>query len=132
VTPRLLSKLSIRCMNYTCGFKVRPSDMVKGPLRPVVQAAFASLVMYFEERLHAGEMRPVQIKLKDAAVKAQAACAANVETTLMMWGAAVRRKFDVENISLTAKVGRCNLKRVEPNIPLAWYHLFVLKCDDLL
>ena len=50
-------------------------------------------------------MRPVQIKMKEAVVKPRAATAENVEETLMLWGAAVRRKFDVDNIGLTAKVG---------------------------
>ena len=83
--------------------------MVNGSLRPAVQAAFASLVMYFKERLAAGEMHPVQIKMKEAVVKAQAATYENVEHTWERWGAAVRRKFDVDNIGLTAKVGRCNV-----------------------
>jgi len=55
--------------------------MVKGSLRPVVRASFASIVMYFKERLRAGEMRPVQIKMKEAVVKARVATAKNVEET---------------------------------------------------
>jgi hypothetical protein len=84
-----------------------PQYMVMGSLRRAVQTAFATLVMYFQERLHAGEMRDVQIKMKQAVVYAGVATPANVEKTLEMWGVVVRRKFDIDNLVLTAKAGRC-------------------------
>ena len=103
VTLATLDNIINDCFNLDSSSP--PQYMLNGSLRPVLQAAFASIVMYFKERMRAGEMRPVQIKMKEAVVRARVATAEDAEGTLERWGAAVRRKFDVDNIGLNAKVG---------------------------
>ena len=41
-----------------------PSFKVGGRLRPMVRTALASLLMYYSERVEAGEAREVRIRMK--------------------------------------------------------------------
>lgn len=82
-----------------------PPWRIGGSLRKAVYAAFASQVMYFEERNTAGEMRSVAVKMKNAiASPKHGVCSVvDVEATIARWGRAVKAKFDVDNLHLTAK-----------------------------
>ena len=73
-----------------------PTLLTDGLLRPMVHAAFATMIMYHDERMAAGEMRPVCLKLIETLA------AVNVSTIqLSKWGAAIREKFDLDNVHLT-------------------------------
>lgn len=78
-----------------------PQLAQSGQLRPMVHAAFASMVMYFHERTVANEMHDVRVAMMDAVKKAKLSNG-DAKATLHRWGSAIRNKFVVDNMHLTA------------------------------
>ena len=73
-----------------------PSLLTDGALRPMVHAAFASMLMYHDQRMAAGEMRPVCIKLIEILGTI------NVSAIQVSdWGAKILEKFEQDNVHLT-------------------------------
>ena len=73
-----------------------PMLLSDGALRPMVHIAFASMIMYNDARMAAGEMRPACVKLMDLLKRA------GITTEkLSEWGATIRAKFDTDNVHLT-------------------------------
>ena len=72
-----------------------PMLLKDGALRPMVHIAFASMIMYHDQRIAAGEMRPACLKLIELLGHA------GVPTDkLIEWGATIRAKFDTDNAHL--------------------------------
>ena len=73
----------------------------QGSLRPMVHAAFASMVMYFDERKDVGEMHRVLEAmcdaLKDSRVRLDEGAAPAV---FSRWAAALKVQFDLDNLHL--------------------------------
>lgn len=65
-------------------------------LRPVVEAAFASLIMHFEDRVETGEMRSVSTRLLELARRNCPASGDALEL-LKRWSGAVKAKFMLDN-----------------------------------
>ena len=75
-----------------------------GSLRPAVHAAFASQVMYYEERVRAGECDDVARKLRKLLVQRKLASADQAaHDTLCRWGVLLRDQFDRDNRRLTMR-----------------------------
>ena len=68
----------------------------------MVEAAFASAVMYFDERRMAGEMTYVLSAMLDTLVELHLV-EGNAPSTLSRWGAAIKTQFDLDNLHLTAR-----------------------------
>ena len=101
VTPEALDALIddvLRLDSATCPLLWRD-----GALRPMVEAAFASMVMYFDERKDAGEMHLVLEAmcnaLKDPRVKLDEGAA---PTVFSRWGVALKLQFELDNLHLTS------------------------------
>mmetsp|Transcript_20246 Transcript_20246/g.50617 ORF Transcript_20246/g.50617 Transcript_20246/m.50617 type:complete len:385 (+) Transcript_20246:648-1802(+) len=76
-----------------------------GALRPLMEACFASMVMYFDERKAAGEMQGVIIAMTRALNRCEVA-AHHLPTntpTVSLWGGIIRAKFNNDNLHLTAR-----------------------------
>ena len=67
-----------------------PMLLCGGSNRPMVEAAFASMIMYHDQRKMAGEVRTVLVKLENMLTADK----------LHSWGATIRTKFDADNIHL--------------------------------
>ncbi|KAK3245472.1 hypothetical protein CYMTET_44962 [Cymbomonas tetramitiformis] len=78
-----------------------PAHWKGGELRPLLHAAFASGVMYFEERTKAGEMPRVQVVLMEA-VHSSGVEGGDARSTLIEWGNMIRAKFTIDNLHLTS------------------------------
>ena len=72
-----------------------PMLLVDGALRPMVHIAIASMIMYHDARMAAGEMRPVCLKLIE--VLGRSGVTAD---KLSEWGDTIRAKFDTANAHL--------------------------------
>jgi hypothetical protein len=80
-----------------------PVLQVGGPLRPMVEASFAAMVMYHEERLEAGEYRTSCLKL-EATVKKYYTGINNPREAVCMWGRHIKQKFAADNARLFGMV----------------------------
>ena len=76
--------------------KSPPMLLRDGELRLMVRAAFASMIMYHDARLVAGEMRVVLVAMHYAfnAVVGSGVAA----QTFSEWGSIVRTQFDMDNL----------------------------------
>ena len=82
-----------------------PSSLRKGErLRPAVEAAFASQVMYYEERVKEGECHDVSLRMQKVLVQLMLASGRPAaHDTLCMWGKLLRAQFDRDNRRLVMK-----------------------------
>jgi hypothetical protein len=71
-----------------------------GDLRPAVHAAFATMIMYYNERTRAGEMREVHIKLHTSLRKFGSDI--DLPAMIISWGSLIRNQFRSDNIRLTS------------------------------
>ena len=62
----------------------------------------ATLIMYCEERVKAGEMRYVQVALKTAVVPV-AGDMVRADTLLKKWGRVIKQQFRLDNLSLLTR-----------------------------
>ena len=74
-----------------------------GRLRPVIERACASLIMWYLLRIQKKEMLHVQKMLQDAWRTAFYDDPAAAQNALPEWGAAIRRDFDKQNLHLTSQ-----------------------------
>ena len=72
-----------------------------GHLRPAVEAAFASMVMYFEERALAGEVPSILSTMCSKMSEADIV-QTNPTTTYSLWGTAIKTQFNLDNLRLTS------------------------------
>ncbi len=79
-----------------------PMLMREGHLRPMVHAAFASLVMYFDERRGANEMGIVLSRMCDCLQRFGLSEGA-APVVLTRWGVALKHKFDFDNLFLRGR-----------------------------
>ena len=82
-----------------------PSSLrVGGSFQPAVHAAFSSRVMYYEERVRAGECEDLARKLRNTLIACKLACAEQAaHDTLCRWGVLLREQFDRDNRHLTMR-----------------------------
>lgn len=73
-----------------------PMLLSGGALRRMVLIAFASMIMYHDARMAAGEMRPACLKLIEELGRISIS-----NDKLSQWGAIIRAKFDADNVHLT-------------------------------
>jgi hypothetical protein len=69
----------------------------------MVQAAFASLVMYFEERDKAGEAHAVLVQMCQALQAVGLARDGAAPVILRQWGVEIQRQFDIDNLALKVR-----------------------------
>ena len=79
-----------------------------GTLRPLVISAFSSIVMYYPLRVSMGEMRPVNVALKDAWIKGfgdidegEVVGSNRAHRTLLEWSNVISAEFASDNFHLT-------------------------------
>lgn len=76
-----------------------PMLLVDGALRPMVHASFASLIMYHDVRVAAGEARQVTTAMYESFTNAKMAGVPAL--TFSEWGSIIRHNFDTRNLHLT-------------------------------
>ena len=74
-----------------------------GDLRDAVLAAFATQVMYYEERVRNNEMPDHLQHLRACLVQHAHMAMGSVDEDLMHWGGRLRVKFNLDNLHLTAR-----------------------------
>ena len=72
-----------------------------GHMRPMVHAAFASMIMYFDERSQAGEVLSVLAKM--CSLLPLNLVESDAPSTFSKWGNAIRAQFALDNLELTSK-----------------------------
>jgi len=81
-----------------------PRLQAEGDLRPLLKAAFATQVMYYEERVANGESYLVCKLLEELVFKHKFFASENeAKAGLVKWGASIRQRFVSDNLPLTAK-----------------------------
>ena len=75
-----------------------------GHLRPAVEAAFASMVMYFEARALAGEV-PSLLATMCSKLSEAGLVQTDAASTFCSWGTAIAAQFAADNLHLTARAG---------------------------
>lgn len=78
-----------------------PALLPGGRLRPLVEAAFAAQIMYYNERREAGEMIVFTDKLRNIVM--QKFKDSTADKTLKDWGQIIRIQFNSDNLPLTAR-----------------------------
>ena len=78
-----------------------PTLNVGGALRHAVSAALATSIMYYGERVAAGEMPTLHGKLRAVVLKYKVAEGNDAHGTLVRWGGLLRAQFDLDNLKLT-------------------------------
>ena len=88
--------------------------MMGAPLRPALEAAFASLVMYYEDRERLGEMRSVGRKMRYCWRGAFRPTATDVEADAVLrdWSKLLRAKFNSDNLHLTSPPATVNVQPI--------------------
>ena len=82
------------------------SHSYQGRLRPMVEACFAAIIMYYHERVQAEEMMCVNNRLIDLLVQEskgrpwEGSARAAVEGMVRQWGEVIRTDFEAENAHL--------------------------------
>lgn len=90
-----------------------PKLLRGGELRPAVRAAFATLIMYYKERLEAREMEQVNIRLRDVIIRGGfAASAHDADETLHRWGRHLFVVWEKDNLHLFGKHTEVAFERV--------------------
>jgi len=69
-----------------------------GKLRPMVEAVFASMVMYYPETKRAGEVHSVLVAMQSAFSRGRMV---DVDGTMHYWSGILRGKFNIDNLHLT-------------------------------
>ncbi|KAK3272407.1 hypothetical protein CYMTET_19297 [Cymbomonas tetramitiformis] len=81
-----------------------PEYLRTGKLRPAIHVAFASQLMYFEERTRVNEMPKVQANILRSMRESQLPGAKNItEAVIYEWGRAIQAQFKIDNLHLTAR-----------------------------
>lgn len=81
---------------------VAPQLLKDGKLRPAVNAAFASLLMYYAERRAAGESRQVHVRLHEAMRKSGRFAHRDLTSMLCSWSSNFKSRFQADNLPLLA------------------------------
>ena len=79
-----------------------PAFRKNGKLRPALEAACASLIMYYETRQQKSEMQRVQACLRDAWGAAFNVLPGQAHQALIAAGKLIRARFDVDSLRLTS------------------------------
>ena len=87
------------------GARPPPMLMLDGELRPLLHAALATMLMYYHERFLNSEMHHVLICMREAYSRTLGTPGEDAHSKLIEWGLAIRLKFDIDNLHLTAKPG---------------------------
>ena len=80
-----------------------PPMLLRGaPMRPMMRAALATLIMYYEQRFMANEMHLVLTSMREAYTK-KVSAVDNAHATLIEWGAEIKKQFDLDNLHLVSR-----------------------------
>ena len=80
-----------------------PQIMRRGHLRPLMHAAFASQIMYNDERALASEMHNVRVGMRESLTACKmASSSAEAASLISSWGVHLKTAFDSANLHLTA------------------------------
>lgn len=82
-----------------------PTILQGGRLRQALEAAFATAIMYYPERIAAGEMEMVQAQLRSSVISIPGVTLMNVTPTLINWAALIKAQFNQDNLGLTTRQG---------------------------
>lgn len=87
-----------------------------GKLRPALRCSFATLIMYYGQRLHAGEMNIVLFAM-DSAYRTHAmpqleCMQGEARYTFLAWGEEIRSRFMVDNLHLNGKESGSGTERI--------------------
>ena len=98
-----------KCMDslFNLNTSSPPMLLQGGTVRSAVKAAFASLLMYYEERLNAGEMRDVNFRIRSVITEeyvcSGAATNSGAHDLIVNWGKTIRSQFQADNLRLTSR-----------------------------
>ena len=88
-----------------------PALFQDGPLRPLMHATLATLIMYYKERFDAGEMHLVLTHMREAFSKSMGSLDESHQV-LVEWSKIIRQQFDVNNLHLTARHAHDNSAQI--------------------
>jgi len=92
-----------------------------GHLRPMLHAAFASQVMYHDERTLASEVHGVRVCMHESLVACKiAGSCAEAGSLLSTWGVHLKTAFDTSNMHLTAPVNGLEAQAASTSIGAAF------------
>jgi hypothetical protein len=87
-----------------------PMALAGGQMRGAVEAAFASMVMYYNDRVGSGEMNIVVVAMLDACSRAYGS--ADSAGTLADWSKKIAYQFNQDNLHLTSKEADTGTNRI--------------------
>ena len=80
-----------------------PPMLLQGaPLRPMVRASLATLIMYYEQRFKDKEMHLVLTSMREAYTK-KVSAVDDAHAALIQWGGEIKRQFDIDNLHLVSR-----------------------------
>ena len=89
-----------------------------GSLRPLMEWSFAAQLMYYSERVQHGEMRAVQLALKNAVSLQYIASIVGhgdiqrAENLIRTWGTAIQNQFQQDFLHLTTSAAHPNVEQM--------------------
>jgi len=89
-----------------------------GSLRPLMEWSFAAQLMYYSERVQHGEMRAVQLALKNAVSSQYIASIVGhgdiqrADDLIRTWGTAIQNQFRQDNLHLTTSAAHPNVEQM--------------------
>ena len=88
-----------------------PMLLQGGPCRKMIHATLATLVMYYQDRCKANEASTVLAQMRDSYAKL-ASKTDDPHTIFVKWGAAIRKRFDLDNLHLTTRQAHGELEQL--------------------
>ena len=96
--------------------QTHPARGSEGALRPMLRAALAALLMYYDVRVEAGEMQHVHVELHrvldETYGPTDGARAGVPVSTIKRWGALIKAKFERDNLRLRSKAADAGMGSV--------------------
>ena len=96
--------------------QTHPARGSEGALRPMLRAALAALLMYYDVRIEAGEMQHVHVELhrvlNETYGPTDGARAGVPVSTIKRWGALIKAKFERDNLHLRTKAADAGMGSV--------------------
>ena len=83
-----------------------------GHMRPMMHSILATMIMYYEERFIAHEMDTVLSSMRDAYAAKYGKPSDDIHGVFIDWGRRIKKRFDADNLHLTAREGHGELAQV--------------------
>ena len=92
------------CFNFQTGGWHPPQYLVGGELRPLIHAAFASMIMYYDERFKANEAGHVLMRMRES-YECTFSAREDAHYAILAFGRDIRCQFDLDNLHMTNREG---------------------------